>query len=115
MGKMIDQQKRLGHRNLCDIVMKKIKSFCKTKYPTKEQVKKFKRKANELGDFEDDKNVYIREDIAYNLIHYTNLGVIEANEFRKNLVITNNQSIRIARKMTAIIMKIFAKENMVTQ
>ena len=87
--KMIDLQKRLGHRNVCHVEMKKIKSFCKTKYPTKEQVKKCKRKANELSD-DDNKSVYIREDLAYNLIHYINLGVIEADEFRKNLVITNN-------------------------
>ena len=44
MGKIIDQQKRLGHRNLCDIVMKKIKSFCKTKHPTKKQVQNTKEK-----------------------------------------------------------------------
>ena len=113
--KMIDLQKRLCHGNVCHVAMKKIKSFCKTKYPTKEQVKKYKRKANELGN-DDNKSVYIREDLAYNLIHYINLGGIEADEFRKNLGITNNQStIRIERKMIAIIMKIFAKENMARQ
>ena len=107
--KMIDLQKRLCHRNVCHVALKKIKSFCKTKYPTKEQVKKYKRKANELGD-DDNKSVYIREDLAYNLIYYIKLGVIEADEFRKNLGITNNQSIRIERKMI-----LFAKENMVRQ
>ena len=111
---MIDLQKRLGHRNLCHVAMKKIKSFCKTTYPTKEQVKKYKRKANELGD-DDGISVYIHEDLAYNLIHCINSGVIEPDEFRKNLGITNNLSIRIKRKMIAIIMKVFAKENMARQ
>ena len=85
----------------------------KNKNPTKEHVKKYKRKSNELGDDDDDKSAYICEDLTYNLIHYINLGVIEEDESRKNLSITNNQSIRIERKMIAIIMKVFAKENMV--
>ena len=42
--KMIDLQKRLVHRNLCHVAMKKIKIFCGTKDPTKWQVKKYKRK-----------------------------------------------------------------------
>ena len=40
-----------------------------------------------------DKCVYIREDLAYNLICYSNLGVIKAHRFRKNLGISNNRSI----------------------
>ena len=46
----------------------------------------------------DDKRVYIREDLAYNLICYSNLGVIKAHKFRKNLGILNNQSIWRERK-----------------
>ena len=46
--------------------MKEIKTFCKTKHPTEEQVKKYKRKMNQWID--DDKSVYLREDLAYNLI-----------------------------------------------
>ena len=53
----------------------------------------------------DGKSVYIREDVAYELINYSNLSVIEADEFRTNLGITNSQSIRIEREMVAIIMK----------
>ena len=45
----------------------------------------------------DNKSVYLREDIAYKLIRYINVGVIEANEFRKNLAVKNDQSIRIER------------------
>ena len=42
--KIIDLQKRLGNQNECHVAMKKIKSFCKTKYPTKEQFKDTKEK-----------------------------------------------------------------------
>ena len=42
---------------------------------------------------DDNKSVYIREDLAYNLIRYNNLGVIKAVEFRKNPGISNIQSI----------------------
>ena len=111
---MIDLQKRLCHRNLCHVATKKMKSFCSTKHPTKAQVKKYKRKANEW-DEDDDKIVYICKDLAYRIIRYTNLGVIEADEFRKNLGIKKDQSIRIEREIIATIMKIFAKEKMVRQ
>ena len=62
----------------------------------------------------DDKSVYIREDLAYKLICY-NPGVIEADKFRKNFCVENDKSIRIEREIIAIIMKIFAKENIVKQ
>ena len=77
--KMIDLQKSLCHRNLCHTAMKKIKCFCKAKHPTKEQVKKYKRKMGQW--INDNKRVYIREDLAFKLIRYINLGVIEADEF----------------------------------
>ena len=89
--KMIDLQKRLGHQNLCHVAMKKINSFCKTKYPTKEHVKKYKRKMSQW--INDDKSVYICEDLAYKIIRYIILGVIEADEFRKNLGVKNDQSV----------------------
>ena len=95
---------------------KKNKSLCSAKHPTKEQVKKYKRKASEWDDDDDDdKSLYIHEDLAYRIICYNNLGVIDADEFRKNLGIKNVQSIRIEREIIATIMKIFAKENMVRQ
>ena len=47
------------------------------------------------------------------MIRYTNLGVIEADEFRKYLGVKNYQPIRIEREMIVIVMKIFAKEKMV--
>ena len=41
---MIDLQKSLCHGNLCYVAMKKNKSFCAAKHPTKEQVKNTKEK-----------------------------------------------------------------------
>ena len=63
----------------------------------------------------DDKSVYIRENLAYKLFRYINPGVPETDEFRKNLGVENDKSIGIERKIKAIVMKIFAKENMVRQ
>ena len=60
----------------------------------------------------DDKSVYIREDLAYNLICYSNLGLIKADKIRKNLGISNNQSIRRERKIIAKIIKIIAAKSM---
>ena len=45
----------------------------------------------------DNKSAYLREDIAYKLIRYINVGVIEANEFRKNSAVKNDQSVWVER------------------
>ena len=111
--KMIDLQKLLCHRKLCHVAMKKIKNFCKTNHPTRKNVKKYKRKTEQW--LNDNKSVYIREDVAYKIICYINVGVIEAEEFLKHLGVENDKSIRKKRKIIAIIMKIFAKEKMVRQ
>ena len=42
---------------------------------------------------DDDTSVYLREDLAYNLIRQSNPGVTEANEFRKSLGVKNDKSI----------------------
>ena len=110
--KMIDLQKRLDHLNLCYAATKEMKIYCHTKHPTKDQVKKYKRKMDQW--IKDDKIVYIREDIAYNLIRCINVTV-KADEFRKNLGIKNNQLVLIEREIIAIIMKVFPKEVMVRQ
>ena len=59
-------------------------------------------------------NVYICENLAYKIIHYTNLAAIKADEFRNNLGVKVDQSIWIERKMIAIVIKIFAKESMLS-
>ena len=72
---------------------------------------KSKNTKEKLGQWIDDnKSVYIREDLPYNLIHYNNLGVIEADKFRKNLTIQKNQPVRIEREIIPKIMKLFTKE-----
>ena len=81
---MSDLQENFDLQNLYHLAKKKVKSYCGTKHPTKDQVKKYKRKMDQWID-DDNKSVYIREDLAYNLICYNNLGVIKADEFRKNL------------------------------
>ena len=43
--------------------MRKIISYCKTKHPTKEQVKKTKKKMSKWN--QDNKSVYVRKDLAY--------------------------------------------------
>ena len=116
---MIDLQKRSDYRIY--VMLQLLTTFCGTKSPTKEQIKQYKGKRNELGDDgdddddDDDKSVYLNEDFAYKLIRYIDPGVAEANKFRKNLGVENNKSIWLEREIIAIIMKIFAKENMVRQ
>ena len=110
--KMNDIQEELDLRNLCHLATKK-KSYCHTKHPTKDQVKKNKRTMGQWID--GNKSVYIRDDLAYYLIRCSNLGVIKKDEFRKNLGVENDKSIRIEKEIIAIIMKIFAKENIVRQ
>ena len=68
-----------------------------------------------INEIDDNKSVYVCEDLVYKSICYINFGVIEANEFRKNLGVENDQSIQIEREIIAIITKIFAKEIMVRQ
>ena len=63
----------------------------------------------------DDKSVYIREDLAYNLICYSNLGLIKGDKIRKNIGISNNQSIRRERKIIAKVIKIIAAKSMARQ
>ena len=63
----------------------------------------------------DDKCVYICEDLAYNLVCYSTLDVIKADKFIKNLRISSNQSIQREREIIATIMKIFAGKSMARQ
>ena len=74
---MSDLQKSVDYQNLYHPATKKIKSYWyifSTKYPTKEQAKKYKRKMGQW--ISDDKSAYIRENLAYNLIRYIILRVI---------------------------------------
>ena len=94
-------------------INKKIKHYCNIKYSTKDQIRIYIKKVNQWID--DDKSIYLREDLTFNLIRSTNLGVTKADELRKNLWILNNQSIRRERKTIAITMKIFIMESTMRQ
>ena len=59
---MIDLKNYLHPQNLCHVATKKIKGYYGTKNPTEEQVKKYKIKMSKWTN--DDKSVYIREDLA---------------------------------------------------
>ena len=63
---MIGLQKSLCRQNLCHVAVKNIKSFCGTKQPTEEQVRKYKREMSKWTN--DDKIVYICEDLACKII-----------------------------------------------
>ena len=43
------------------------------------------------------------ENLAYKIIRYIDLRVIEADDFRENIGVKNDQSIRIETKLIAII------------
>ena len=49
------------------------------------------------------------------MIRYSKWGVTKTDEFRINLAILNNQSVRTEIEIVAIIMKIFAMESMIRQ
>ena len=59
--------------------------------------------------------MYISEDLAYNLICYSNLGLIKADKIRKDLGISNNQSIQRERKIIAKLIKLIAAKSMARQ
>ena len=59
--------------------------------------------------------MYIREGLAYNLICYSNSGLIKADKIRKNLGISNNQSIQRERKIIAKLIKLIAAKSMARQ
>ena len=48
----------LDLQNLCDLATAKIKSYCNTKCPTKDQVKKYKREMSQWID--NDNSVYVQ-------------------------------------------------------
>ena len=43
MGEIDCLHKNLDLKNLCHLATKKSRSYCKTKYPTKDQIRKYKK------------------------------------------------------------------------
>ena len=65
--KMNDVQNGLGVKNMSDLVRKEIHGIFETKNPTKTQVKKYKRRGNEL-DNSNATFVYVRSDLMSRII-----------------------------------------------
>ena len=78
---MYDIGINLGVKNIYDLVIKEIKGICKTRNPTKQQIRKYKRHASEL--FSGEKGKYIIVDIALKII--INSDVSTATNFRNEL------------------------------
>ena len=64
---MNDVQNGLGVKNMSDLVRKEIHGIFETKNPTKTQVKKYKRRGNEL-DNSNATFVYVRSDLMSRII-----------------------------------------------
>ena len=104
--KMSDVEKKLGHSNIDDIALKRIRKYCgkKTKDITKEEKEKYK------AFFEGEKGIFIIEKLTRDIIERCKLP--EAIELRKKLGY-NHKDIMI-REETSIaekIIKLFPKEN----
>ena len=66
--KMNDVQNGLGVKNMSDLVRKEIHGIFETKNPTKDQVKKYKRRKNELDNNSNATFVYVRSDLMSRMI-----------------------------------------------
>ena len=58
-------------------INKKIKRYCNIKHSTKDQIRIYIKKVNQWID--DDKSIYLHEDLTFNLIRSTNLGVTKTD------------------------------------
>ena len=66
--KMNDVQNGLGVKNMPDLVRKEIHGIFESKNPTKDQVKKQKRRENELDNNSNATFVYVRSDLVSRII-----------------------------------------------
>ena len=65
---MNDVQNRLGVKNMSDLVRKGIFGIFETKNPTKDEVKKYKRRENELHNSSNATFVYVCSDLMSRII-----------------------------------------------
>ena len=105
-NKMSDIEIQLGHSNICDIALKRVRKYCgkKTKDITEEEKQKYK------AFFENEKGIFMIEKLTRDIIEHCKLP--EAIELRKKLGY-NHDDIMI-REETSIaekIIKLFPKEN----
>ena len=105
---MGDIEVKLGHSNIADVVLKRIRKYCrkKTKGITKEEKQKYKT------IFEGKKGVFIIEKLARDVIE--NCKLPEAADFRKKLVCNRgNIMVREETSIAEKIIKLFPDENIV--
>ena len=107
-NKMSDIEIQLGHSNICDIALKRVRKYCgkKTKDITEEEKQKYK------VFFEGETGIFIIEKLTRDIIERCKLP--EAIELRKKLGY-NHDDIMV-REETSIaekIIKLFPKENIV--
>ena len=105
---MGDIEVKLGHSNIADVVLKRIRKYCrkKTKGITKEEKQKYKT------IFEGKKGVFIIEKLARDVIE--NCKLPEAADFRKKVVCNRgNIMVREETSIAEKIIKLFPDENIV--
>ena len=105
---MGDIEVKLGHSNIADVVLKRIRKYCrkKTKGITKEEKQKYKT------IFEGKKGVFIIENLARDVIE--NCKLPEAADFRKKVVCNRgNIMVREETSIAEKIIKLFPDENIV--
>ena len=105
-NKMSDIEIQLGHSNICDIALKRVRKYCgkKTKDITEEEKQKYK------AFFEGETGIFIIENLTRDIIERCKLP--EAIELRKKLGY-NHDDIMIWEETSIAekIIKIFPKEN----
>ena len=65
---MHDVQEGLGVKNMSDLVRKKIHGIFETKYHTKDQIRKYKRREKDLDNNSNATFVYVRSDLMSRII-----------------------------------------------
>ena len=68
MGKNCDIQEGIGVKNMSDLVRKEIRGIFRTTNPTKDQIRKYKRREKELNPNSTATFVYVRNDIMSRII-----------------------------------------------
>ena len=65
---MYDVQEGIGVKNMSDLVRKEIRGIFRTKNPTKDQIRKYKRREKELDHNSAATFVYVRSDLMSRII-----------------------------------------------
>ena len=111
---MKDVERELDVENIYDLVDKEIKDKFETNYPTKQQIKKYKRHGSEL--IENEKFMYAHECIIISVIMHCRVGTPKSIEFRSKLGF-NEYDITLTKEQSVLksVMDAFEGENMQTQ